>query len=258
MDKIMQMYRDANGREPTKERSKQLRHLQKTLGIEDNDALWSVIIGLDHYQWLYEQMPGRIEEAAGKTLRELEGAAQATIRASVEETKRNLSSAVVEVAEKTAQHAAARKSWQWLSVAFLVAFFVQFGIGYLAYHAGHSKGWGEGYEVAREEKAAASWASTKEGKLARKVAEKLDVSSLSELAGWDMRSAMEAVKWTWTREGQAARSLSRVASIEGLAGCTLGESWRVGPSKGGISRVCFPHPNEEGVPYGWPIPEVGG
>lgn len=70
---IVEVMESMRGRALTDAEANRLLHMQRLLGIDNNDALWVVMLALEHYQQLYEAMPPRIEaagEVAVKRVRE--------------------------------------------------------------------------------------------------------------------------------------------------------------------------------------------
>ena len=63
------------GTQPTDKDRQDLYRVRDALGLESNDALWLVLMALQHYQSQYETFPARIEDAARRTLQKFENAA---------------------------------------------------------------------------------------------------------------------------------------------------------------------------------------
>jgi hypothetical protein len=65
-----------------------------------------------------------------------------------------------------------------------------------AYTAGFNSGYGSGYSEAKNEKAAAAWANTPEGKIAYRMAKKGDIGRLArcERPGWSIENGVCYVK----------------------------------------------------------------
>ena len=59
---IVEVMESVRGRELTDAEASRLLHMQGLLGIDNNDALWVVMLALEHYQQLYDeslsQLPG--------------------------------------------------------------------------------------------------------------------------------------------------------------------------------------------------------
>lgn len=208
------------GKQPTDAARERMLRIKDSLGIRDNDALWSVLLALESYQALYEQIPEQIEARSKTLLIEFRKAAKAAAEASSAQSQKELSEAVsrasTQVAEDVAkQHraTATKKLVEWLIVAVVIitmsAAGLTFSVYKFAHDAGVAEGHANGYERARSEKAAAAWANTAEGRM--------------------------------------AEALSRAGALTILARC-LNKGWVV---KDG---ACYPHADERGNVHGWRLP----
>ena len=180
-------------RQPTDAERQHLYSVKDALQLENNDALWLVLIALQHYQTLYEQIPGAIDKLAVDTLRGFRITAEATAKAANESAKADLSKAVAEVAHQVATATARKDMWQWAGMAFALAALLVALVSYMlgvqfdkGFDAGKIEGAATGYQEAKDEKAAANWANTPEGQMAYKLAR---AGSLEKLAscgqpGW--------------------------------------------------------------------------
>jgi hypothetical protein len=152
------------GRQPSDADRQSLYRVRDALGLKNNDALWLVLMALQHYQGQYEKFPGIIAKAAQDTLSNLKETADATVKASAEAAKADLAKAVAQAAQEVARNTAATQMMQWAAVSIFVAFlcFGLFGwymhsTGYNAgYIEGYSEGYITGYEKEKEKKAAAA------------------------------------------------------------------------------------------------------
>lgn len=147
-------------------------------------------MALQHYQDQYELFPKAIALAARETLASFKETADTMILASAEATKADLAKAVVKTAQDVANYTAQKQMYQWAAGCLAVAF-LAFGLfgWYLhstAYEAGYNSGYGVGYAEAKDEKAAAAWANTPEGKAAYRLAQAGSISSLiyCKQPGW--------------------------------------------------------------------------
>ena len=208
------------GRAPTDTERQDLYRVRDALGIGNNDALWLVLMALEHYQKLYEKFPNAIKKAASETLTAVKATAESTARAATEGAKADLAKAVAEVAHQVAKDTAGARLWQWAAVSILAAVLavgavafalsVQFEKGF---EAGKDEGFRKAYATAADEKAAASWANTPDGKL--------------------------------------ALALVKRGEISKLVNCSA-PGWVI--DKG----ICYPMPEPKTGTYGWHVPEKGG
>lgn len=170
------------GRQPSDAERQQLYTVRDALGLKNNDALWLVLMALQHYQDQYERFPNAIALAAQETLARFKETADTLILASAEATKADLAKAVVKTAQEVANFTAQKQMWQWAAGCLAVAFLAFGGFGWYlhstAYEAGYHSGYGVGYTEAKDEKAAAAWANTPEGKAAYRLAQTGSISAL--------------------------------------------------------------------------------
>jgi hypothetical protein len=178
------------GRQPSDAERQKLYVVRDALGLKNNDALWLVLMALQHYQTQYETIPAAISQAASDTLKDLKSAADASMQASAEAAKADLAEAVANAAQKVAVNTSRKQMWKWAAGCIAVAFF-SFGLfGAFVYSktytAGVNSGYGLGYNEAKDEKAAAAWANTPQGRLAYRFAQTGSLDSLvkCDRPGW--------------------------------------------------------------------------
>ena len=71
------------GRQPNDAERQHLYRVRDALGLKNNDALWLVLMALEHYENLYVNIPERIEAAAKKAARSAAAQAQADVNSAV-------------------------------------------------------------------------------------------------------------------------------------------------------------------------------
>lgn len=91
------------GRQPSDSERQKLYVVRDALGLENNDALWLVLMALQHYQTQYEAFPAAISQAAKETLFALKETADATMRMSANDAKADLAAAVASSAQTVAK-----------------------------------------------------------------------------------------------------------------------------------------------------------
>jgi len=84
------------GRQPSDAERQHLYRVRDALGLKNNDALWLVIMALEHYQNLYENIPERIEASAKKAARSAAAQAQTDINSAVAQLVPSVEAAVRE------------------------------------------------------------------------------------------------------------------------------------------------------------------
>ena len=163
------------GRQPSDAERQSLYRVRDALGLKNNDALWLVLMALQHYQGQYEKFPQAIAQAAKDTLVNFKVTADATVKASAEAAKADLAQAVAAAAQEVAHNTSAKQMWQWAAGCIAVAFLCVGLFGWYMHSSGkdsgYQAGYGAGYTEAKDEKAAAAWANTPEGRLAYRFAQ---------------------------------------------------------------------------------------
>lgn len=140
------------GRQPTDGERQELYRVREALGLGNNDALWLVLMALQHYESLYAGIPASIKEAAQRAAGSAAGQAQAEVGRAVAALVPTVESAVGKAAAAAVNRALSRIQLgrsvftAWLA---MVALGVAFGLGWLfgghvfaAVHGGSLK-WGD-------------------------------------------------------------------------------------------------------------------
>lgn len=97
------------GRQPSDAERQQLYNVRDALGLQNNDALWLILMALQYYQHQYEQFPTVIARASKDILADFKAAADATVKASAESAKAELAQAVATTAQEVAHHIAEKE-----------------------------------------------------------------------------------------------------------------------------------------------------
>ncbi len=167
MSELEESFEKLLGRQPSDLDRQRLYQVKEALGLANNDALWLVLIALQHYESLYGEIPDRISEAAETTLGEFRDAAAASAAQSAEAVKAELTRSIAATARSVARDVAGKEKLQWLAGAAIICSLVLSTTGWGGYAMGQRQGertgYVEGYEDAKDERAAASWAATPEG-----------------------------------------------------------------------------------------------
>jgi hypothetical protein len=178
------------GRQASDSERQQLYRIRDALEIKNNDALWLVLMALQHYQSMYEAFPPLIESAARDALANFKHVADATAKAAAQTTKADLASAVAAAARDVARFTAGRSMARWIAGCALSTCLVLMVFGWYvdsrARASGHESGYAAAYEQAKDEKAAAAWANTPEGRKAWQLARAGDIGRLIDCdqPGW--------------------------------------------------------------------------
>jgi len=110
------------GTQATDKDRQDLYRVRDALGLKSNDALWLVLMALQHYQSQYEAFPARIEDAARRTLQKFENAADAMARAAADSARRQVMDAAVRAAWDVVRKVETRERLKWISITPSVAF----------------------------------------------------------------------------------------------------------------------------------------
>lgn len=178
------------GRQPSDAERQQLYRVRDALGLKNNDALWLVLMALQHYQNQYIQIPAAIAKSAENTLIDFRATANAILSAATGSAKADLAKAVAATAQEVAHNTSRKQMWQWASgclvLVVLCLALLSWYVHSTAYKSGFNSGYGVGYSEAKDEKAAAAWANTPEGKVAYQLAQAGSIGNLArcDLPGW--------------------------------------------------------------------------
>jgi hypothetical protein len=184
------------GRQPTDRERQRLYRVRDALNLKPTDAVWQLLMALEHYETLYEKMPALIAEAARDAMKATRAAAEAESKAARDATKRALMDAVHQAAIVSAKRAAGAELWKWICTAVIlvsVAFGVVTGGAYgRGVTAGLTRGMADARARYESAAAAASWANTPEGRLAYDMAR---IGSLHDLATCSGRGLVARDGW---------------------------------------------------------------
>jgi hypothetical protein len=163
------------GRLPTDKEKQALYRVRDALKLKATDAVWLLLMALQHYQTLYESFPARIGEAARDVTKTVRDAALAEAQFAAAQTKKALAEAVREAAVASAKRAAGAQLWKWVSIAattltlsLVITSWWQFSRGD---RAGFASGWTEATKQFASAAAAAWWANTPEGPRLRRASD---------------------------------------------------------------------------------------
>ena len=203
------------GYQPTDKERQRLYRVRDALKLKPTDALWSLLMALQHYEALYEKVPARITEEVERVTKAARLTAETQARAAQELTKKALMGAVEQAAIASRRDGARAELIRragWLAGGIVVGVLVVFVIGI---RIGVTRGEATGRDRARQEcgymAMAAAWANSPEGQLAFEFAR---TGSLRELAtcsrpGWEIRGDQCIVRplkgaiYGWTLPGDA-------------------------------------------------------
>lgn len=178
------------GRQPSDKEKQDLYRVRDALKLKATDAVWLLLMALQHYQTLYEQFPTRIADAARDVTKTVRAAAVAEAKAAQEETKKALMDAVRHAAVKSTAQAAGAQLAKWVSIGACV---ICIGLLLMA-SAAFDRGYGKGKAVGEDEAlrscgalvALSSWAATPDGQLAYGLSKAGALSDVARCSGHGM------------------------------------------------------------------------
>jgi hypothetical protein len=154
-------------RQPTDDERQRLYRARDALNIKPTDAVWTLLMMLEHYQTLYQQIPRQIAQTAHNATETIRATAEAQAKAAREETKKGLLNAVTEAVRATARQHARAEHFKWVSVAVSIVSITVMAVGWGENRRGQAQGVAAGESRAKAECAYAtklsSWALTPDG-----------------------------------------------------------------------------------------------
>lgn len=182
-----EVYKQLNGREANSEEVLKFERLVALLETTPNDAIFSILVALDHYENLYSYIPAKINASTASVLAEFKLTAEKTAVAAFNETQSINAKALANIANKVAGEVSTKKMYQWaggsVTVAFLCITILAWYLHNSAFNAGLAAGNAAGYEKAKNQIAAAAWANTPQGALAYRLAQTGELDKLTKCTG---------------------------------------------------------------------------
>ena len=178
------------GRQPTDKEKQALYRVRDALKLKTTDAVWLLLMALQHYETLYESFPARIREAAREVTESVRETALAETQSAAAKAEKALAEAVREAAVASAKRAAGAQRGKWVSIAaatvavsLSITSWWQFGRGD---RAGYASGWASATKQCASAASAASWANTPDGQLAYAFAKVGGLDEAARCAGRGM------------------------------------------------------------------------
>lgn len=180
------------GRAPNDEERQNLLRVKEALGIKNNDALWLILMALEHYDTRYNKLPREIEESILRVLDSSKEVANASMEASAHAVQEQLAEAVNQAAQQVAINVSGRRTIQWITACLVITTVVVGLLSWGMFESGRRGGLGEGYARMRDAKAAASWANTPQGRAAFRLAQVGSIDALANCSypGWQVRDGI--------------------------------------------------------------------
>jgi hypothetical protein len=183
-------------RQPTDKDRQALYRVRDALGLKSTDAVWLLLMALQHYETLYEQIPHRIADAARDATKVARVTAEAQAKAAQAEAQKTLADAVHRSAVASARQAAGAQLFKWVSIVVSVVTLSLITVGRWQFRRGDESGVARGENQAKKQceraTAAAAWVSSPEGRLAYELGQ---VGSLRDLATCSGRGVAARDGW---------------------------------------------------------------
>lgn len=164
-----------------------LYQMRDALNLQNNDALWSLLLALGHFERLYSRFPKMIADAARDATATARETAAAQAQASAAAVKRGLVHAVAAAGAAAASGAARAQVLKWTAACSVVITVSLAGCAWAMFRRGERVGYHQASAEAHREQgistAACNWANTPEGRLAFGLAQVGSVRELAECSG---------------------------------------------------------------------------
>ena len=166
------------GREPTTEELGKFYRIKEQLGLSDHDVVWTFLLAFGHYEIIYNEIPGRIEETAKRVLTEFRTSAdavavaterqmRANVEASVSETVRKLSDQVIATGQAFANDSNRRKQMVAIGISIGIAALLVLVVLWAGFRLGVGS-----------RDADVAWLNTPQGAAAKKFGEMNDLQAM--------------------------------------------------------------------------------
>lgn len=131
------------GRQPTDPERQRLYHVKDALGIKSNDAIWLILMALEHYHSLYEEFPQKIANAAHDSVSGVERTAEAVLKATSSATVDSITHQLANSATKLASEMTATQKLRWFFIGGLTIAALFTGAITYFYEQGKQAGYAE-------------------------------------------------------------------------------------------------------------------
>lgn len=134
-----------------------------------------------------------LQVAVNNVLQDFKTTAGVMVMGETARMKADMAHAAVDVARTVAKDVVGREKAEWIAGCIVVVFLILSLFGWMMHHKGRLAGFAEGHEQgyveAKDEKSAASWANTPEGRLAYGLTQAGSIRKLAECDGdgWSIK-----------------------------------------------------------------------
>ena len=171
------------GVEPTPQQIQRVQAIAHSLDITANDPMLSILIALDCYHGIFSDLPTKAKELGHSAAVSASTRAKLAADLAVKEAVQNLTPEVEKAMGQVVSRVATRQMFQWGAGALAVAAVCIGLTSWFARSSGVEYGKALGYAEAKDEKAAAAWANTPEGKAAYQLGKFGELQNLAQCNG---------------------------------------------------------------------------
>ena len=191
-----------SGSEPTPHQVQRVQAIAHALDIPNSDPLLPILVALDQYHSVFGELPEKMKVAADAVAKEAAENTKHQVNLGLVEAIHNMGPQIGDALVDHAKALSQVDRAKWIGGMVVVVVMVLTAFGWLVHESGkdsgYQAGFGRGYTEAKDEKAAAAWANTPEGKLAYRFAQTGSIASLAKCdkPGWYIVKGVCYVKQT--------------------------------------------------------------
>jgi hypothetical protein len=236
MDNLENTFEVLLERKPSDKERQMLYKKKDALKIKENDAIWSILVVLDYYNSLYEEIPEKIEQSISNILVSAQKTAEKNIESSITSYKADLAKSIHITSSEISRNITFRNKTLYIIISFVISLLIIAFIGHktyqYAYEKGSTIGFSQGSTYAGFEKIRYNWSNTTEGQKAFLIYQKGDINKLYEISNQNMTNS--------------AYILFKNNALDTLSKCN-GKGWKI------IDNACYVYKTKDGNTYGWHI-----
>ena len=191
-----------SGSEPTPHQVQRVQAIAHALDIPNSDPQLPILVALDQYHSVFGELPEKMKVAADAVAKEAAENTKHQVNLGLVEAIHNMGPQIGDALVDHAKALSQVDRAKWIGGMVVVVVMVLTAFGWLVHESGkdsgYQAGFGRGYTEAKDEKAAAAWANTPEGKLAYRFAQTGSIASLAKCdkPGWYIEKGVCYVKQT--------------------------------------------------------------
>lgn len=174
------------GRQATADEMTEIHRIQAAQKLHNSDPFLSIYATLLAHSSMIDAAPAKLNASMEQFASRATTIANAEVQRLAAETTNEIAKAVSTASQKVAKDVAGASRWRWMLAASVGLSITFFFIGYTSFRAGQTAGHQAGLMEARDEKAAANWANTPQGRYAKVLMNSPDLEALRNCSrpGW--------------------------------------------------------------------------